>query len=278
MNRFAYLLKKRRSVMFSMAKQVFLMVIWLEVNSFFCLVSALKNNSIPLGNTTEESFVETNNYTISPFIKSDRDRRDLSCNFAPGLLPGNQKRVLKCCKRTVSQYERYWAGRSLPLNRYLATLKEWNCPQFQQECKRKLFAFNEFTKLMYDYFCNYTLFVNECIKNVSDIIEISRKHSKQKNLLDLDSKMNGATLLSRWKILLSYIYPSQMSIDDLLNPCVQVAQLDKEKESTDGFQEIIDFGIPSCPVAWCGIGAEALKFHPISIWNCLSSGYVQDSY
>ena len=62
-----------------------------------------------------------------------------------------------------------------------------------------------------------------------------------------------------------------MTIEELLQPCIQVAQFDQEDVHNGGFQEIVEFGIPSCGVAWCGFGADAMEFHYISVWTCLTS-------
>lgn len=238
---------------------------------FIDLSYSSRNNSNQYNTTTARNRFQT--YTSVLRLSSQRENstlKSLSCNFAPGLVPGDRKRVLDCCRRTVSSYEYHWAGRSLPLNRYLRTLKEWKCPQFKQECDRRLFAFNNFTKLMYDFFCNYSEFVNKCFNKVNKTIYLAQKRVGFEDFYEFNKTTNDS-LISKWKQLISNIRPSQMTVDELFQPCLQVAQLDKDGNDDGTYQEIIDFGIPTCGVAWCGIGSETMKFHPISIWNCLSS-------
>jgi len=210
---------------------------------------------------------------------------ELPCNYAPGLSLGNRERELECCRITERRYEFYWAGRSLPLNRYLATLKGWNCPHFNVECDERVFAFNDFTGLLYDYFCNYTTFVTQCVPEVTKTIQKMQARTDtsivynpsmstypKQGIRSFDAINNeNQSIISTWQELLIQVQSTQMTIDELLQPCVQVAQYDQEAVHDGGFQEIIDFGIPSCKIAWCGLGADAMQTHQVSIWTCLTS-------
>ena len=211
-------------------------------------------------------------YATSFLNNTDEPSEELPCEYAFGLSLGNRERELHCCKQIVKRYEFFWAGRSLPLNRYLATLKGWNCPQYRTVCDQRLFGFNDFTNLMYDYFCNYTNFVSECLPIVTSAIDDmqTRINPNLTSSNPVPRHPNSLINTLGWENLLSQIEPSKMTLDELLEPCIQVAQYDQEKVHDGSYQEVIDFGIPSCNVAWCGFGEEALNAHHISIWTCLS--------
>ena len=245
-------------------------------------------------NNVSTSISQTNDTFVGAAIASSKRQEgfefvnaaeELACDYAPGLSLGSREKELECCRSVERRYEFFWAGRSLPLNRYLATLKGWSCPHFQVECGERVFAFNTFTELLYDYFCNYTTFLSKCVANVSVTIQNMQKRVGNSNSSDSPTlsypkqdrinldviRYENQSIISKWRDLLSQIQPSKMTIDELLQPCVQVAQYDREEVHNGGFEEIVDFGIPSCKIAWCGLGAEAMEIHQVSIWTCLAS-------
>ena len=255
--------------------------------SFVLLISVLYNSEVLANSFNATKGVSTATYFLSTISDQDgkaTSRKELPCEYAPSLSPGNRTKKLKCCREIVKKYEFYWAGRNLPLSRYLETLKSWNCPQFKTECNRKLFAFNVFTELMYDFFCNYTQFVEKCFANVNETIYEVQKNviissltqsSTYENTIEegsISSANQSLSLTIRWKNLINQINPRHMTVDQLFKPCIQVAQYDQEMVHDGSFQEIVDFGLPSCGIAWCGLGKEAMKIHYISLWNCLSPG------
>ena len=198
--------------------------------------------------------------------------KQLRCRFAHGLVVGDRKRQLECCTSTVHDYHNRWLSRNRPLNRYLASLKEWNCPQFEQECKKRLFVYNTFTDLMYDYFCNYSSYVDKCHEDVIKTLNKSQQQAEQNfrenktfESLGFSDSFNSAN----WKKLITQIDPSLLTVDELLEPCIQVAQYDQEEIHDGGYQEVVKFAIPFCGISWCGFGAKALKEHKISFGTCL---------
>ena len=206
--------------------------------------------------------------------------KQLQCRFAPGLVVGDRKRQLECCASTFRGYHNRWLIGNRPLNRYLASLKEWNCPQFEQECKKRLFVYNTFTDLMYDYFCNYSSYVDKCYEDVVKTVNKSQQQAEQNfrenktfGSLGFSDSFNSANFNYRnnanWRKLITQIDPSLLTVDELLEPCIQVAQYDQEDIHDGGYQEVVNFGIPFCGISWCGFGAKALKEHEISLGSCL---------
>ena len=209
----------------------------------------------------------------------------LPCNFMPGLSVGDRLRELQCCNETVERYYRDWAIVSLPLTRFLETLRQWNCSQFQEQCNERTFAFTDYTELIYDYFCNYTLLIEKCLSRVVKTVlqrntelgysmnETLSKSSEQKleNTVNVMQTGNYFNDSNTWKKALSVLQPSQMTLEELLEPCIQVAQYDQEEIHDGSYQELVNFLVPSCQLSWCGFSAEAFQNHQISFWTCLSS-------
>ena len=243
--------------------------------------------------TTDEIAFDRSNISDFDTTHDNQDQKindysKLPCRYAPGLSLGSRARELECCRRAKRTYEFFWAGRSLPLSRYLEKLRGWNCPQFQIECEERLFRFNAFTELMYDYFCNYTKFVKKCLPNVKQTIQplqslgkksiVQNRVASSTALLNVQGSphfgivnYNNRSIITEWRELLGQIKTNKMTTEELLQPCIQVAQYDQEGIHDGGYQEIIDFGIPSCKIAWCGFGAEVMHARQVSVWTCLTS-------
>jgi len=241
-------------------------------------------------NTTNKYLVNT--YATATIKTQDikDDLKPLDCKFAPGLIVGSRSRELECCNETFTYYYRNWALRSLSLTTFLQTLRLWNCPQYQEQCNSRVFAFTEYSKLVYDYFCNYTLLVDNCLPEVMTIAAIvqqrnytatvSQRNSKSFSSNQVDastllfkhknSSLNSSTLVE-WKNALSKIKPAEMTLDELLQPCIQIAQYDQVEVFDGRYQEIISAIIPTCKLAWCGFSADAFRTHKISFWSCFSA-------
>ena len=125
------------------------------------LVAAQTDTSTMLAPNHLSMFTNENPATNS-------NRRPLECNYAPGLTVGDRQRELECCDQTLAKYHSRWIVNELPLSRYLAALKGWNCPQFQLECQRRFFGFTPFTELMYDYMCNSSAFIDKCLPKLTE--------------------------------------------------------------------------------------------------------------
>ena len=203
----------------------------------------------------------------------------LSCNFAPGLIVGNRAWELDCCTNLTRDYNFEWYTISKSLTLFLETLRQWNCPQFEEQCEKRVFAFTTFSELIYDYFCNYTNIVKTCLPQVVAAVERLNNSMTSKNKI-VDFENTSAIQLSTeisidvvtWKRLVSFIQPSLMTIEELKEPCIEIAQYDVEQEHDGGYQELISLLVPACELSWCGFSAETFQHHKISFWTCLTSG------
>jgi len=222
--------------------------------------------------------------TLSTNLQCQReDLPSLECEFAPDLIVGSRARELECCNELLNLYYLQWATNSMSLTAFLETLRQWNCPQYEEQCVKRVFAFTTFNKLVYDYFCNYTTAIETCLSQVNTTVSsmLQRynssltKSSKYtaanlKNFPQLENSTNSSEIM-KWKNLASLIRPSMLSIDELKEPCVAIAQYDNEKVHNGGYQELINFLVPTCELTWCGFSAEAFRDHEISFWTCLTS-------
>ena len=238
---------------------------------FYCLA---EGNSQTFGNSTNIN-LENDLETLSP----------LACQFAPGLRVGNRMRELHCCNETVKEYYLLWSTVSLPLTRFLETLRQWDCPQFQEQCEKKIFAFTDYTELVYDYFCNYPNLVEKCLPRVVKIVSSAQDRlnysiSDTSLIESLLTSTNSAQKSNdfgesisakRWRNAISQIHPARMTLEELLEPCVEIAQYDQEEVHDGSYQELINFLVPTCQLTWCGFSGEAFRDHVISFWTCLSS-------
>ena len=200
----------------------------------------------------------------NPTTNTNR-RRPLECNYAPGLTVGDRQRELECCDQTVTNYRSRWIANELPLSRYLAALKGWNCPQFQLECQRRFFGFTPFTELMYDYICNSSVFLDKCMPKLTE-------QFASLNVDDADDEDAERTVNKQLQRILVQIQPAQMTIEELLEPCVQMAQyIQAEENGTFRFQEVLHNGVSGCDITWCGFGSQAYLAHEISTGTCVTA-------
>ena len=218
-----------------------------------------------------------------PTYSTEQFPKHLSCEFAPGFIVGNRTRELECCEQTARSYQFRWYSTSLSLTKLLETLQQWNCPQFLEQCETRVFAFTQFTSLVYDYYCNYTSVVEKCFSKVTKTVSVAQKRSNLTRIIDNTPSLNfknqsmtdrnpkNSSLISQWKNIISRIQPSLLSLDELKEPCIEIAQYDVEEVHDGGYQELINLFVPTCELTWCGFSAEAFQDHRISFWSCLSS-------
>jgi len=206
----------------------------------------------------------------------------LECEFTSGLIVGSRARELECCNELANLYHLHWATNDIPLTTFLETLRQWNCPQYEEQCANRVFAFTTFSKLVYDYFCNSTSVIETCFSQVnatvSTILKRYRYHSSLNsnfttmnltNFLSL-KKSTASSERMKWKSLVSLIRPSLLTIDELKEPCIAMAQYDNEEVHNGGYQDFTLL-LLTCEPAWCGFSPEAFRAHRISFWTCLTS-------
>ena len=217
----------------------------------------------------------TNDSAIGESVENvDNVLQPLACIYIPGLVVGNRTRELECCNEIEIKYKYYWSKDSLSLTKHLETLREWRCPQFHEQCRDRIFNFTIFTDLVYDYFCDYTALVGKCLPILNQTLKslqnglVSSNYGNNDGILNLNGHRVFETE-KEWKILVSSMRSNQMTIDDLLKPCIQVAQYEQEKLNDGDYQEVINFLIPFCQLTWYGFSSNIFQERDISTWTCL---------
>jgi len=209
------------------------------------------------------------NIAINSLLQTD-DLPQLRCKFTPGLIVGNRKFELECCK-TV---------RPRSSINYLEILRQWNCPQLHDLCEYQRYASftTLFSELIYNYYCNYTAVVETCFTQV--LATVSAAQQRSKNLwpfIDytavtsrLTENKEASLKLIKWKNLTSLLHPSLLTIDELKEPCIAIAQYETDDLHNGGYQETFYWSVFTQEIAHCGFDAEAFRVHRISILSCFS--------
>ena len=84
------------------------------------------------------------------------------CVAAPDLFIQNRTQELQCCQNITENLYENWSNQGAYLSRTLATLKAWNCPQFDEVCSNRSLAFTDYSSLVYDRFCNESSLIQRC--------------------------------------------------------------------------------------------------------------------
>ena len=182
----------------------------------------------------------------------------VSCSFYDkGSFERNRTTELNCCNLTAKNYYQNWDRGSHYLSTFLQTLKTWECPQFAEECARRTFAYNQFTRLLYSAYCNLTELEEKCYDHVLSVV-------KEQN------SERGSSFES-WIDVTKHLDLIQIRDEDLSNPCVQVAMLDVGSNRFGRFHELITPLAPLCEITWCGFDEKIISTRDISIWTCMPS-------
>jgi len=192
------------------------------------------------------------------------------CVYLPGYSLGGRGRELQCCNTTEKKFRKGWAKGTESLTRYIASLQAWNCQQFEEQCQDRTFAFNGFTSLVYDYFCNKTAFVENCFPRIEEILAqvrgdiswVSTEGSGQKN---------SSSRFEQWNAVADELQLHELSLQTLIDPCVQLAFYNAEKHKQN-YTEVVHVHIPACELIWCGFGSNTVKNASVSAWTCMSQG------
>ena len=149
----------------------------------------------------------------------------------------------RCCNSTGPDFAY--------LSTYLEALRVRNCSKFVEECQKQTYALTEFTLLVYLRFCNRTEMITKCHDYLRTIVGSKDEES-----------------LSAWNNLTQSLEILIINNEDLANPCLQVALLDKASAANGHFYEIIA-AVPFYEVVWCGFSEDLLKAKHVSVWNCI---------
>ena len=84
------------------------------------------------------------------------------CVPDPDLFIEHRTQELQCCENIIENLYTNWSNQGAYLSRTLATLKAWNCPQFDEVCSNRWLAFTDYSSLVYDRFCNESSLIQRC--------------------------------------------------------------------------------------------------------------------
>ena len=109
---------------------------------------------------------------VAPKITSNNDKIFIAekCIAVPDLLNQNRTLELQCCKNIVKTLYKKWSYPGAYLSRTLATLKAWNCPQFDEVCSNRWLAFTDYSSLVYNRFFNESSLIERCGLVVSETL------------------------------------------------------------------------------------------------------------
>ena len=179
------------------------------------------------------------------------------CRYAAGLTVGNRSTELECCQTVVSNYYTNFASQRRYLSTFLESLQTWNCPQFEQECKRRTFNYTDFTSLMYLRFCNRSQMEEQCYDDIQTIVAKQNTTSRA-TTRKFDELVSKLDLIS-------------LNNQDLMNPCLQVAMYDIDSGGHGHFHEIIEPIVPFCAFVWCGFDENVFINQKVTPWTCMPS-------
>lgn len=185
----------------------------------------------------------------------------LECHYFPGETIEDEARKL-CCDEIEKVFDKKWSAGGHYLTTYLAVLRSWRCPQFEQECANPTFAYTEFTKLVYMHECNATQLEQHCLHQVTE--------SVIKYAGNVESAIHGNMTSSlSWPEVTKNLNSMEMSTEDLLVPCMQLAVFDSERAGHGRFHEIVQPFVPFCGFVWCGFDADVVNRRHVSPWTCM---------
>ena len=149
--------------------------------------------------------------------------------------------VIRCCDSPTQMHLKY-------LFKYLQALQAQNCSKFVQECRTRRYAFTEYADLVYLKFCNRSKLESKCFDDVR--------------------KIAGAEHTATWRDVAKSVDTFQLKGEDLINPCVQVAMLDRASTTHSRFHEVFA-AVPFCSVIWCGFDEDLFEINKLSLWTCI---------
>ena len=102
--------------------------------------------------------------TVAPQNISNNNKIYLveKCIAVPDLFIQNRTQEIHCCQSIIENLYTNWSNQGAYLSRTLATLKAWNCPQFDEVCLNQWLAFTDYSSLVYDRFCNESSLIERC--------------------------------------------------------------------------------------------------------------------
>ena len=179
------------------------------------------------------------------------------CDIFSDGTTSNGSRKINCCQKAIEFASSKWDTGAVYLSSFLASLKLWNCPQFEHECETRSFAFTPFTSLLYSKYCNHNELEMRCYTNLQSVVRKQRERIFWKQS-------------PSWENLVQTMDMLFLNDEDLAHPCVQIAML--EKDETPGHFHEIAVIVPFCRIVWCGFNRNIIDTKSICPWTCMATG------
>jgi len=186
-----------------------------------------------LCNSSTSSSIHENRTNIAHIFTRNKCAQPIKCQYVPKDKVISQSK--ECCNNLTKTFECSWATDYFYISRYFQTLRSWNCSEnLKQECQNRTFALTDYTKNLYLSFCNHSQFEEKCFSKVKSVLK------NKKNLT--------------WDLAVSMIKTSELSKNEVLDPCIQVAV--SEVSKPENFVEIFKFNYFGCLAVWAGLNAS----------------------
>ena len=176
----------------------------------------------------------------------------LKCVFDQENSTRNRKNELRCCELVVNSF----SEEPNHLSIYLNYLQVHNCPQLTVECHERILGVTPYTTYVYTRFCNASAFEAMCNKIIQN--------------LTMKQFTKHLSLTKSWKNMVLYVDFLALKKEELMDPCIQIAMLEKEiiLGSEYNFNEIKTI-TPFGGITWCGFSEQIIKAKSISPWTCI---------
>nr|XP_039254651.1 cannabinoid receptor type 1B-like [Styela clava] len=205
--------------------------------------------------------------------QTEEQIRQLRIVCSRGLPLVSREIEMYCCELQVPTFKEYWYYAGYYLTRHMELLKTWKCPQLEEECQTRPYAFNEFLELTYDQFCNKTALEKKCTPVVQKVVKSTLTTSYSMTSMTTENETTTSGDVSTdWDNLVAQLDPATIDIDDLVKPCIQAAQIEPPHGGFGDFLEMMTPNIPFCTMVWCGFSQSAVEREGgLRIYDCMPS-------
>ncbi|XP_039271312.2 uncharacterized protein LOC120345819 [Styela clava] len=173
----------------------------------------------------------------------------------------------ECCDFIVERFRSSWYKGGYYLTEYLSNLQKLGCKEFESECQIPVYNFTNFTKLVYDRFCNRNALLAKCTE---ELYQILRNYHFRTSDIWIGKNLDLKITEEIWNNLTTSLVPYQMKMKDLNNPCVEVALFDRTSGGVGRFHEIVQVYTPFCTMQWNGYDIETAMTRHVSPWTSMS--------
>ena len=158
----------------------------------------------------------------------------------------------------------------------MVALKLWECQIFEEQCRERLYAFSEYTKLVYDRFCDPKKFESQCGVKLVPFMNDRMKAVIQGDISSGDGILNKSVAGSismtpvGWSDTIHSEYlKSPLSRAEQEDPCVQAAMVNVQNFTFGRDFAIKENDMAFCDVPSCAFTAETISTYQITNSDCM---------